>query len=87
VSHRPYPNADRALRNLRHQQAVYLYGRVPQRYVMGFDMPRPQFEMDGRTGAVASWAEGFASIGRQLRGVQPDFSTVARNFASLRRVS
>jgi hypothetical protein len=87
MSNRPYPNAERALNNLRRQQAVYQYGRFPQRYVMGFDVPHPQFEMDGRTGAVASWAEGFASIGRQLRSAQPDFSTVARNFASLRRTS
>ncbi|GHD70059.1 hypothetical protein GCM10010317_076530 [Streptomyces mirabilis] len=84
MAHRPYPNADRALRNLRHQQAVYQYGRVPQRYVLGFDVPHPQFETDGCTGVVAAWAEGFVSFGRQLRSAQPDFSAVARNFASLR---
>lgn len=87
MAHRPYPNADRTLRNLRHQQAVYQYGRFPQRHVLGFDVPHPQFEMDGRTGAVAPWAEGFVSFGRHLKSVQPDFSTVARNFASLRRPS
>jgi hypothetical protein len=38
MAHRPYPNADRALNNLRRQQAVYRYGRVPQRYVLGFDL-------------------------------------------------
>ncbi|WP_037872341.1 hypothetical protein [Streptomyces sp. SPB074] len=37
MTHRPYPNRDRALRHLRHMQAVYLYGRVPARYVLGFD--------------------------------------------------
>ncbi|WP_392971241.1 hypothetical protein [Streptomyces sp. LN245] len=62
MAHRPYPNADRALRNLRHQQAVYKYGRVPQRYVLGFDtatVPHPHFVMDGRTGAIAAWGDDY----------------------------
>ncbi|MFJ4418307.1 hypothetical protein [Streptomyces sp. NPDC088925] len=37
MAYRPYPNRDRALRHLRHTQAVYLYGRVPVRYVLGLD--------------------------------------------------
>lgn len=32
---RPYPNRDLALRHLRHTQAVYRYGRFPQRYILG----------------------------------------------------
>lgn len=35
MNRRPYPNVDRALRNLRHQQAVYKFGRMPIRYVIG----------------------------------------------------
>ena len=38
MSYRPHPDVDRALRNLRRQQAVYQYGCVPQRHVMGFDL-------------------------------------------------
>ena len=52
MNHRPYPNADRASRNLRRQQAVYQYGRVPQRYVLGLDAWRPDFLMDGSSGDV-----------------------------------
>lgn len=37
MSCRPYPNADRAVRNLRRQQAAYLYARCPQRFALGFD--------------------------------------------------
>lgn len=36
MSYRPYPNRDRALRHLRYSQAAYLYGRCPQRVVLGF---------------------------------------------------
>lgn len=36
---RPYPNADRALRQIQRTRAVYQYGRCPQRYVMGIDPP------------------------------------------------
>lgn len=32
-----YPDRDRSLRHLRRSQAVYLYGRFPQRVVLGFD--------------------------------------------------
>jgi hypothetical protein len=53
MTYRPYPNRERALNNLRRQQAVYRYGRVPQRYVMGFDAWRPDFLMDGHTGDIA----------------------------------
>jgi hypothetical protein len=35
MAHRPYPNRARALRHLRWAQAVYRYGRCPQRYVLG----------------------------------------------------
>lgn len=52
MAYRPYPNADRALRNLRHQQAVYLYGQVPQRHVLGLEPWRPDFLMDGSSGDV-----------------------------------
>jgi len=52
VTYRPYPNADRASRNLRRQQAVFLYGRVPQRHVLGLDAWRPDFLMDGSSGDV-----------------------------------
>lgn len=38
MSHRPYPNRDRALRHLRQRQAVYLYTHVPQRIVLGPDL-------------------------------------------------
>lgn len=30
-----YPNRERALRHLKRTQAVYLYGRFPQRYILG----------------------------------------------------
>lgn len=30
-----YPNRDRALRHIKRAQAVYLYGRFPQRYALG----------------------------------------------------
>lgn len=32
-----YPDRGRSLRHLRRSQAVYLYGRFPQRVVLGFD--------------------------------------------------
>lgn len=38
MPYRPYPNADRALRHLRQQQAVYLYAHVPQRVALGPDL-------------------------------------------------
>lgn len=34
-----YPDCGRALRHLRRSQALYLYGRFPQRVVLGFDQP------------------------------------------------
>ncbi|MET9050131.1 hypothetical protein ABZW50_03130 [Streptomyces bacillaris] len=30
-----YPNRDRALRNLKRNRATYLYGRFPQRHILG----------------------------------------------------
>jgi hypothetical protein len=36
---RPYPDPARALRQVQRTRAVYRYGRVPQRYVMGLDRP------------------------------------------------
>lgn len=42
MTYRPYPNTDRALRHLQRTRAAYQYGRVPQRYAMGFDLS--QFE-------------------------------------------
>jgi len=38
-----YPDRDRALRHLRRSQAVYLYGRFPQRFVLGLDQPLSDF--------------------------------------------
>jgi uncharacterized protein (DUF924 family) len=34
---RVYPDRERALRHLRYKQAVYRFGRFPQRYVLGID--------------------------------------------------
>lgn len=39
-----YPDRDRALRHLRRTQAVYLYGRCPQRVVLGLDQPLSDFD-------------------------------------------
>ena len=39
---RPYPRADRALQHLRHTQAVYQYGRYPQRHALGMMPPLPE---------------------------------------------
>ncbi|MEV0884739.1 hypothetical protein AB0J03_12985 [Streptomyces microflavus] len=30
-----YPNRERALKHIKRTQAVYLYGRFPQRYILG----------------------------------------------------
>jgi hypothetical protein len=60
MSHRPFPNVDRALRNLRHQQAVYKYGRVPQRYVLGFDA-----DLSARIGKL-KWRMDLAAARRAL---------------------
>ncbi len=32
-----YPDRDRALRHLQRTQAVYRYGRFPQRHIIGID--------------------------------------------------
>lgn len=40
MPYRPYPNADRALRHLRQQQAVYLYAHVPRRIALGPGLER-----------------------------------------------
>lgn len=37
MTYRPYPNRDRARRQVQRTRAVYRYGRVPQRYILGID--------------------------------------------------
>ncbi|THA31782.1 hypothetical protein E6R18_15730 [Streptomyces sp. A1277] len=34
-----YPNRERALRHLKRTQTAYLYGRFPQRYILGIQSP------------------------------------------------
>lgn len=39
MTYRPYPDRDRALRQLQRTRAAYRYGRFPQRYVLGVVPP------------------------------------------------
>lgn len=43
-----YPNRERALRHLKRTQAAYLYGRFPQRYILGMPCCDPGFLTKGR---------------------------------------
>jgi hypothetical protein len=45
---RPYPNRERALRHLHRTRAVYLYGRFPQRYILGMPCCDRGFLMQGK---------------------------------------
>ncbi len=38
-----YPDRDRALRHIKRTQAAYLYGRFPQRYILGMPCCDPGF--------------------------------------------
>lgn len=43
-----YPNRDRTLRHIRRTRAEYLYGRFPQRIVLGMPCCDPGFLTQGR---------------------------------------
>lgn len=43
-----YPNRERALRHVKRTQAAYLYGRFPQRYILGMPCCDPGFLTLGR---------------------------------------
>lgn len=70
MTYRPYPNRDRALRYLRHTQAVYLYGRIPVRYVTGFDQ-RSTKQVAAIQEAVRRMAFHMNLAGRGFGGPHP----------------
>lgn len=43
MPHLVYPNRDRSLRHIKRTQAIYLYGRFPQRIVLGMPCCQPGF--------------------------------------------
>ena len=43
-----YPNRDRTLRHIKRTRAAYLYGRFPQRIVLGMPCCDPGFLTKGR---------------------------------------
>ncbi|MFD5724667.1 hypothetical protein ACFWMT_01010 [Streptomyces sp. NPDC058368] len=53
-----YPNRERALRHVKRTRAAYLYGRFPQRYILGMPWrpPRPnvqvQLRLDQAAGSI-----------------------------------
>ncbi|MGW9029135.1 hypothetical protein ACWGQ5_34400 [Streptomyces sp. NPDC055722] len=59
MSHRPYPNRERARvkvsRNRFGAAAYRMYRRIPQRYATGADTWQPDFLMDGCTGDIAAY--------------------------------
>ena len=44
----PYPNRERTLRHIKRTQAAYLYGRFPQRIVLGMPCCDPGLLTQGR---------------------------------------
>ncbi|MCW2899986.1 MAG: hypothetical protein JWO67_2251 [Streptosporangiaceae bacterium] len=69
MTHRPYPNAARALRHIQYKRAVYQYGRCPQRYVMGIDPPPAP--------TVAPWPPKLPRVdGERLQAAMQEFSNI-----------
>lgn len=63
--YRPYPDRDRALRHAERARASYLYGRFPQRYVLGFDA-------DSAARAAAAMTKAAHPFGEMLRIIHAD---------------
>ena len=65
-----YPDRDRALRHIKRTQAAYLYGRFPQRYILGMPCCDPGLLTMGRdhnTECLANMARLQGSV-MQLHG-------------------
>lgn len=84
MTYRPYPNADRALRQVQRTRAVYQYGRVPQRYILGFD--HEKLAVDARR-ALAVAAEATAPILRAVEGVRAPAALAAAGLAQVRHAA